>query len=45
MKVAILSSGDLSDMKGVMNFVHEKAKHILKQCQVENISLNNLSLK
>lgn len=37
MKVAILSSGDLSDMKGVMNFVHEKAKHILKQCQVENI--------
>lgn len=28
MKIAILSSGDLSEMKGVMNYVHEKAKHI-----------------
>ena len=30
MKIAIITSGDLSDMKGVMNYVHEKAKHM--QC-------------
>ena len=28
MKIAILSSGDLAEMKGIMNYVHEKAKHI-----------------
>lgn len=28
MKIAIVTSGDLSDMKGVMNYVHEKAKHM-----------------
>lgn len=28
MKIAIISSGDLSEMKGIMNYVHEKAKHL-----------------
>lgn len=28
MRIAIISSGDLSEMKGIMNYVHEKAKHL-----------------
>ena len=28
MKIAVISSGDLSEMKGIMNYVHEKAKHL-----------------
>lgn len=35
MKIAIVSSGDLSEMKGIMNFVHEKAKHLQR---AENVS-------
>ena len=34
-KVAIFSCGDLSNMKGVMNFVHEKAKRFL---EIEDVS-------
>lgn len=37
MRIAILSSGDLSDMKGVMNFVHEKAKHMNDSKGAENV--------
>ena len=35
MKVAILHSGDTSDMKGIMNFVHEKALYMQQNEQVK----------
>ena len=34
MKIAIISSGDLSEMKGIMNYVHEKAKRLQQAANV-----------
>lgn len=35
MKIAIISSGYLSDMKGIMNYVHEKASRLMRYNEYE----------